>query len=207
MTPAVIRQVMPHCADAERWSQALTIACNRFGVTGKDSAAAFLGQIAHESRELTRLEEDLTYSGPRLMAVWPMRFPTLGDAAPYVRNPRALANRVYANRMGNGDEASGDGWTYRGRGPIQATGKKNYTAFFKALKAEMKPELLLTPEYGALFAAWFWAANGAQLIAHDGVTENEFASITRIVNGGKEGLRERMTYWKRAQEALYGERI
>ena len=116
-----------HPTQARNFLEPLQEAAHQFGIDTPARFAAFLAQAMHESAGLTRLEEGLIYRTPeRIMAVWPSRFPSIADAMPMVRNPRGLANRVYAGRMGNGDEASGDGWRFRGRGIFQLTGRDNY---------------------------------------------------------------------------------
>src|SRR6266481_4067159 len=128
VTEAIISAVMPKCPDVAAWVAPLNSALSRFDITDRRRAAAFLAQVAHESSELTHLIENLSYSAARLIQVWPRRFPTLKKARTYERNPEKLANYVYASRLGNGDEASGDGWRYRGRGLIQLTGRSNYAS-------------------------------------------------------------------------------
>jgi putative chitinase len=115
--------------------------------------------------------------------MWPQRVPTMGDAAKLTRNPQALANRVYADRLGNGNEASGDGWRYRGRGLIQLTGRSNYVAAGDALGTPyvMVPEWVSQPVHAALTAAWFWASNGCNELADS----SQIDAITRRVNGPK----------------------
>ncbi|MCO2453868.1 glycoside hydrolase family 19 protein, partial [Pseudomonas aeruginosa] len=116
------------------------------------------------------------------------------------RNPRAIANNAYASRNGNGDEASGDGWRYRGRGLLQITGRANYRAAGAGLgqPLEQEPELLEQPEFAALSAAWWWASHGLNDLADRG----EFAAITRRINGGTNGQAERLALWERAKRVL-----
>ena len=128
LTASQLAIIMPSCPDPENWAQALNTAMEKFEITTPSRMAAFLAQLAHESGQLTRLTENLNYSAKRLTQVWPNRFQTLEKAAPYEKKPEKLANYIYAKRLGNGDEASGDGWSYRGRGPIQLTGRGNYRA-------------------------------------------------------------------------------
>jgi putative chitinase len=145
-----------------------------------------------ESFGFTELEENLNYSAGRLEVVWPKRFPA---GSPNVdrcaRNPEALANAVYCDRMGNGDEASGDGWTYRGRGLIQITGKANYEALAKADARAADPDWLKTPAGAAYSACWFWSTRkpSLNLLADSW----ELTAITRAINGGTEGLEERIS--------------
>lgn len=194
-------------ADADRWLEPLNAAMASWEINSPQRIAAFLAQIAHESAGLTRLEENLRYSAKRLCQVWPKRFPSLQVAAPYANNPEKLANRVYAGRLGNGDEASGDGWRYRGRGLIQLTGRSNYASCGKALDIDLDetPDVLAEPTTASLSAAWFWSSRGLNELADHAPgddDERDFTRITVIINGGKVGLAERLALWRRAQEAL-----
>src|SRR5713226_4099532 len=145
---AVLQTVMPRCKEPTNWVAPLNAAMARFDINDARRAAAFLAQIAHESAELCSLTENLSYSAARLMSVWPKRFPTVAAAQQYERNPEKLANFVYASRLGNGDENSGDGWRYRGRGLIQVTGRGNYCAAGTALDLALEddPDQLAQPE-------------------------------------------------------------
>ena len=145
--------------------------------------AAFLAQIAHESQELNRLVENLNYSAAALMSTWPKRFPTLADAEPYARQPERIANRAYANRLGNGAEQSGDGWRYRGRGIIQVTGRGNYHEIGAALALplDVQPELLEQPANAALSASWFWKSHLLNPLADhqtNDIDDADFLTIT-----------------------------
>ena len=165
-----------------------------------DRQAAFLANLSHESGNLSRLEENLSYSPHRLTEVWPSRFPTLDSAREYGWNPTRLANKVYANRMENGSEESGDGWRYRGRGPIQATGKRNYRRYQEATETPVleNPDILLTPRGGADFAGWFWEEVGANVPAD----AHDIGRVRELVNGGKIGLVEVTAIWRRALDVL-----
>lgn len=200
---AALKAIAPE-APAD-WIGPLNIAMQRFGVVEPREQAAFLAQVAEESGELTRLEENLRYHADRLMAVWPHHFPTLEVAAHYAANPEALANLIYANRFGNGDAESGDGWRYRGRGLIQVTFHDNYRDFGNAIG---DPSVLQSPEklagdkqYAALSAAWFWRAHNLNRLADTG-TPQDFDSISRTINGGDTGRVTRLQYWGRALKAL-----
>ena len=161
--------------------------------------ASFLAEIGHESCHLQRLEENLNYSADALAKIWPKRF-NAAQAAQYARHPEMIANRVYAGRYGNGDEASGDGWRYRGRGLLQITFKDNCAACGAALGLDLVaiPELLLEPRNAALSAAWFWKSHG--LDAED--DDDDVTRETRVINGGARGLAERQAIFKRAMEVL-----
>lgn len=160
--------------------------------------AMWLAQCGHESRGFTALEENLNYSAEALARTWPKRFPTPAEAESYARHPEAIANRVYGGRMGNGPEASGDGWRFRGRGLIQLTGRANYTACAAALGLDCvaHPELLAEHRGAALSAAWFWKTR--KLVALGG----DVAAVTRVINGGTNGLAGREILYRRALAAL-----
>lgn len=184
---------------------ALNVAMKRFGITSPVRVAAFLAQVGHESSQLNRLVENLNYSDQGLAATWPSRYRG-ADGQPnalaqrLARNPRAIANNAYASRNGNGDEASGDGWRFRGRGLLQITGRANYRAAGTGLgqPLEQEPELLEQPEFAALSAAWWWSTHGLNELADRG----ELAAITRRINGGLNGQAERLALWERAKRVL-----
>lgn len=169
-------------AQAQRFVDPLTLACARFDINTPPRLAAFIGQCAVESARFTALEENLNYTNAqRIRDVWPSRVPTVDIAASLVRNPQALANRVYAGRLGNGDEASGDGWRYRGRGLIGITGMANYTLAATALAMPLvtEPDLVAQPAGACLTAAWFWHVHQLNALADRGQVD----AITRQVNG------------------------
>lgn len=167
---------------AKVFADPLAEACRKFEITTKHRLAAFIAQVAHESANFTRLEENLFYTTPeRIRAMWPKRVASLADAASLARNPQRLANRVYANRLGNGDESSGDGWAYRGRGLIQLTGRSNYHVASDALGADYiaHPDLVAKPEDACLTAGWFWSSIHGNLLADAGLIDE----LTRKING------------------------
>lgn len=156
----------------------------------------FLGQVLHESAGLTRFTENLNYSPERLCQVWPERFPTLADARPYANNPEALANRVYGGRMGNTEP--GDGWRYRGRGPIQLTGKSNYAAVGDLIGQDLVglPELMEQPRYSLEATIAWW---------EDRIPDHMIGDpqkVTKRVNGGLIGLNDREHLASLAQGAF-----
>lgn len=169
-------------AQARQYAIHLDAAAARFAITTPRRVAAFVAQCLIESANLVTVEENLWYTTPQRAAdVWPSRFKTAADAMPYMRNPQALANRVYAGKLGNGNEASGDGWRYRGRGLKQLTGKTNYAAATLALDVDYlsAPDLVAKPEHAAQTAAWFFASTGCNELADAG----NWDAITRKVNG------------------------
>ena len=202
-----LKAIMPLC-DADLWIAPLNAAMERFEINTPTRMTAFLAQLAHESTETTQLAEGLYYSRPeRLCAVWPKRFPTPAAALPYTKNPQKLANFVYANRGGNGDEASGDGWRYRGRGLFQLTFRDNYRLTGLALNLPLAddPDRVSTPEVAALIAANYWQRLGLNALADhqpDDDDMQDFVQISIRINGGRVGLTERKRYWAIAQKAL-----
>lgn len=173
-----------------QWLDALNATFERFAIDTPQRQACFIGQCGHESGGFKVLSENLNYSAKGLCATWPKRFADEASAAPYHRQPEKIANRVYAGRMGNGDEASGDGWRYRGRGLIQLTGKANYQAAGSALHADLlaSPDLVATAQYAALTAGWFWHSNNLNALAD----KLDHTGITRRINGGTHGLDDRI---------------
>jgi putative chitinase len=157
----------------------------------------FLAQCAHESGNFKLTTENLNYSKEGLMKVFKKYFPNEVLAKQYERKPNAIANRVYANRMGNGDENSNQGATYKGRGYIQLTGKDNYSAFDKTVDEDVlaTPDLVAT-KYPLLSAAWFWNSRNLNALADKGATDADVTSITKKVNGGTHGLADRISKFK-----------
>jgi putative chitinase len=185
---------------AALWLMPLTVAEDEFLIDTPRRQAAFLAQIGHESTGLAHLEENLNYSAQRMMAVWPKRFPTIESARYYEHSPERLANFVYANRNGNGGYVSGDGWRYRGRGPIQTTGLHNYALLRDALGLDVvtAPEMLLAPVAGARSAANYFARHGCNSLADVG----DIDGISRIVNGGTQGIDDRRRRYVAALQIL-----
>ena len=173
---------------------------DRWGIQTLRQQAAFIGQCGHESGNFRVLEENLNYAADRLMKIWPKRFPTIDVAQPYHRNPRKIANKVYANRMGNRDEASDDGWRFRGSGWVQLTGHDNFYHFGKAMGEDfvMKPDLVRTPEYAAQSAGWFWSTHKCNQIAESG----DWKALTKRINGGEIGLADRIKHTQHAMQVL-----
>lgn len=193
---------------AARWLDPINETLDRFGIDTINEVASFLAQVGHESTGLLHVVENLNYSATGLAATWPSRYRDKATGKPNAkaislnRKPIAIANDAYANRMGNGDVASGDGWKYRGRGPIQTSGKGNYTKCGQYLGLDLlnHPELLEQPKYGALSAGWFWHVNG--LDAHD--DDLSALAETKKINGGTNGLADREKRMRMALQALKG---
>lgn len=197
-------------ADVEPWLQPIAAAMAEFGIDTPAREAAFLAQIVHESDGLRAMEENLNYHASRLPVVWPRHFYLAPDepngrldASQYEHNPEALANVVYANRMGNGPESSGDGWRYRGRGLIQLTGRSLYAQAGAALQLDLlnQPEVLRQPEAAARAAGWYWQHINGNALA-DPATQQSFAQLTEAINGALTGEDHREQLWKRAQSLL-----
>lgn len=200
---AAIRAAGATQAAAAAFAPHLAAACLRYSIASRRQIAAFLAQAGHESAGFSRLVENLNYTTPqRILAVWPKRFPGgLAEAAQFVRNPDRLANRVYANRLGNADENSGDGARYLGRGLFQLTGRANYMAAGDAIGIDYKarPELVALPEHAALTAAWFWATTGCNALADQGMLD----ATTRRINGpAMLGRQDRQERYEAALQAL-----
>jgi putative chitinase len=160
--------------------------------------AHFLAQCGHESGNWKFKVENLNYSAPALQSVFRKYFPDEATAAQYARKPEMIANKVYASRMANGDEASGDGWRFRGRGYIQLTGRQNYTSFDKVVDEDVLtyPDLV-AEKYPLLSAAWFWDNNKLNGLADKGSTDADITAITKRVNGGTHGLEDRIAKFRR----------
>ena len=155
----------------------------------------FLGQCAHESGNFKFTSENLNYSTKGLIATFPKYFKQPGLAEAYARNPERIASRVYADRMGNGAEGTSDGWKFRGRGYIQLTGKSNYSTFDKFVNEDVmsNPNLVAT-KYPLLSAGWFFHKNKLNLISDKGLTEPVMLELTKRINGGTNGLQDRIKY-------------
>ena len=157
----------------------------------------FLAQAGHESGGFKITNENLNYSAKGLQGIFKKYFPSEAVALDYAKKPQKIANRVYSGRMGNGNEASGDGYKFRGRGYIQLTGRDNYTAFGKAIGVDIaeNPDLVAT-QYALASAAWFWSKNNLNKIADTGATDEAVTMITKRVNGGTIGLADRIKHFK-----------
>jgi putative chitinase len=166
---------------------------NKYNITTPERMAAFLATVHHESNGFRQFTENLNYSPDRILQVWPTRFDP-ESAKRYCNRPQALANRVYANRMGNGSEATGDGWRYRGRGAIQITGFNNYKSMSRILDLELDIlcEYMETTLGAIESAAAWWNTNGCNELAD----RQDMAAVTRKVNGGTTGLANRQFLYK-----------
>lgn len=177
-----------------KWGPGTYKAARDYFKLSNAQAAHFFGQCAHESGNFKAFSENLNYSAKGLNGTFRKYFPTEASAQPYARNPQKIANKVYGNRMGNGPESSGEGYKFRGRGPIQLTGKDNYTAFSKDIG---RPDVLTNPDIVANelafeSALWFFRKNGLLAIADKGVSTAVITQISKRVNGGTLGLDDRI---------------
>lgn len=176
----------------------LSTAMEKFEINTQLRGAHFLAQAKHESGNFIHVVENLNYSAQGLRGTFPQYFPDDATALHYERKPEMIANRVYASRMGNGDEKSGDGFKFRGRGYIQLTGKLNYDTFGKAIGEDLHntPDLLMIAKYASLSAAWFFSTNGLNEIADKGSADTIVQQITKKINGGLNGITERISNLK-----------
>lgn len=211
MTPYQLQLVVPTAP--MYWLIALAEAMPKFAINNISREAAFIGQVRHESQELTRFQENLNYSNPeRIVNIFRGHFDLDHDrvadpdeiefARKYAMNPKALANRAYAGRLGNGDEASGDGWRYRGRGPIQITFRDNYRLYGEAIGEDLvnKPDDLLIPRTGAAASCAYFQVNGCNELAD----VSNIAAITKKINPGMAGLIERTALTNHTRKILEG---
>jgi len=186
----------------EQWVDALNETFARFDIMNPLRQAAFIGQCGHECGGFKILEENLNYRAETLMKLWKNRFPTLEVANEYARNPKKIANKVYASRMGNRDESSGDGYRFRGRGCIQLTGHANYFHAGQACGEDfvMNPDLVATPKYAAMTAGWFWNTHKLNPLAD----LKDYVTMTKKINGGTIGLDDRIRHINHALDVLNG---
>jgi putative chitinase len=199
-----LQAVAPHLSAADRpdWVGILSGRAGAAGLSNPRRAAAFLGQCAFESGGLQCLEENLNYSSARLREVWPAHFPRLATAGACAFQPIKLANTVYANRLGNGDAASGDGWRFRGRGLIQITGRDAYERFAQAMDMTLDQAVAhaCTRAGAADSALWFWSDNHLNELADTW----QLDLMTRRINGGVEGIADRIRLCQAALHVLGG---
>jgi len=198
-----LQQIIPQNAHVEHWFEALSTILPDYEIDTPQRCAAFLAQCAHESGGFNAIQENLNYRAVTLRKVFPKYFPTDALAEEYANKPNkqeAIANRVYANRMGNGPEESGDGFRYCGRGLIQLTGKQNYSKFAESIETpvEQVTEFLQTFEGCVQSAAWFWEANNLNQYADSG----DILTMTKRINGGTIGLEDRQKHYHHALQVF-----
>jgi len=199
LTKEQLKQILPKNPYIDHWFDALSKLLPDYEINTPQRMAAFLAQCAHESGGFTALKENLNYKAATLRKIFPKYFPTDEIANQYANMPnkqQAIANKVYASRMGNGDEASGDGYRYCGRGLIQLTGKDNYSWFAASLEisVEEAAQYLETFEGAAQSACWFWETNNLNQWADKG----DILTLTKRINGGTIGLEDRIKHYEHA---------
>lgn len=184
------------------WYNALCEILPVYEINTPERVAAFVAQCAHESGGFKFLKENLNYRAESLMKTFPKYFSDMSTAKAYEKQPEKIANRVYSNRMGNGDEASGDGFRYLGRGLIQLTGKNNYTIFAASIDTPLEeiPEYLQTFEGAVQSACWFWEQNNLNQWAD----KKDILTLTKRINGGTIGLADREKHYKHALHLFVG---
>lgn len=191
-----LSQMIPGNQNVHEWWEALIAVLLEYDLTSPERAAAFISQCAHESNNFTAIKENLNYRAVTLRKVFPKYFPVDSLAAQYEHKPELIANRIYGNRMGNGNEESGDGFRYCGRGLIQLTGKHNYQNFADSIgmPIEDMPEYLATFEGAVKSAAWFWNTNNINNLADTG----DVLAVTKKINGGVIGYDDRLSRYNHA---------
>lgn len=203
LTLEQLKQLLPNNSHVETWYESLSQFLPEYEIDTTNRMAAFIAQCSHESGEFTTLKENLNYRWQSLRKVFPKYFPNDAIAQKYASLPdkqEAIANRVYANRMGNGPEESGDGFKYRGRGLIQLTGYQNYKRFADSLgiTPEEASEYLETFEGATESACWFWSTNNLNQWADAG----DMITLTKRINGGTNGLEDRIQHYEHALHVL-----
>lgn len=208
--PDTLREIMPSVGTrAETYTPALSKAMAEFGITTHLRQAAFLAQVLHETMGLKALTESFNYTPPAILATFntaerkrftPAMAEEYGRTNTHGAQQAKIASTAYANRMGNGDIESGDGWKFRGRGFFHLTGRDNYAACGKTLKLDLlaRPDLIEFPEGAARSAGWFWLTNGLNALAD----ADNIVALSKRVNGGTNGLAERVSLYQRAKKAL-----
>jgi putative chitinase len=202
LTESQFKKLFPNCKEPAGWVDAMNEVFPKYEINTAGRIAAFVAQCGHESGGWRTFSENLNYSAKALDAIFGKYFVKAGrNAEEYARQPEKIANVVYANRMDNGDSESGDGWRYRGRGPIQLTGKANYAAFASDMDVDVldNPDLVSEDKEVALMSAiWFWNKNKLNQYADSG----DIKTMTRRINGGYIGLEDRIHHYKDAMEML-----
>lgn len=199
MTIEKLAKCIPSNSEIPEWYSVYTKVLPTYGIMGELREAHFIAQMGHESGDFKFLVENLNYSAQGLLKTFPKYF-TPAQAARYARKPQMIASRVYANRMGNGSEASGDGWKYRGRGIIQITGKYNYSEYakYKGISLDDAVDFLMTKEGAMDSACWYWMSRGLNSMAD----KDDLIGITKRINGGLKGYEDRKIRYRRARAVL-----
>ena len=199
-----VKSLLHKNREAEFWYNAMSQYLPQFGITTPARVAGFIAQGQHESADFTILQENLNYSAKGLRSIFPKYFLDDAIAMQYQKKPEMIANRVYGGRMGNGPEASGDGYKFRGRGVLQLTGRANYTQCSRDLFGDdtlaNDPDLVRTPEYAIITACWFWYKNKLNEICDRG----DIVLLSKRINGGTIGLEDRIKHWNDALDVFEG---
>lgn len=202
LTTKQFEELYPRCKDPEGWVNAMNDVFPKYDIDTPKRVASFIAQCGHESAGWRYFSENLNYSEKALNAVFSKYFSKAGrDAGEYARQPEKIANIVYASRMGNGDTESGDGWKFRGRGPIQLTGHNNYSSFSDDMGVDVttNPDIVSEDKKISLMSAiWFWNKNGLNKYADSG----DIKTMTRRINGGYIGLEDRIEHYNHALKLL-----
>jgi putative chitinase len=198
-TQEQLQAIIPQNQHVEHWYEALCKILPDYEIDTPQRVAAFLAQCAHESGGFNAIQENLNYKAESLCRVWPKYF-NANNANDYAHKPEQIANRAYANRMGNGPEESGDGWRYCGRGLIQLTGKQNYSKFAESIDTPLDQitEFMQTFEGCVQSACWFWEANNLNQYADSG----DILTMTKRINGGTLGLEDRTNHYHHALQVF-----
>ena len=203
-TVEMTRDLLSGNNEADEWHEHIVYMLPKYDIDTPERVAGFMAQCGHESNNFRVLKENLNYSATALDKIFGKYFKRAGrDAQQYHRQPEKIANVIYANRMDNGDTASGDGWKFRGRGIIQLTGRYNYTKFAKSINTGLRATVeYLEAKQGALESAcWYWDTNGLNAIADS----QDIVKMTKRINGGTIGLADRKKHYKHALEVFGGE--
>lgn len=200
LTTKIFKQAFPNCKSPDEWVEIFNQLLPVFNVT-ESTVACFLAQCAHESGQFNILEENLNYSSKALLSVFPKYF-NEEQAVKFQRKPEVIGSIVYANRMGNGDVKSAEGYKFRGRGIIQLTGKDNYRKFslfaFEDERLLEDPSIVTQKKFAALSAFWFWKTNSLNAVYEKG----GLLAVTKRINGGTNGLEDRKKYYEKLKELL-----
>lgn len=198
-----LSQILKGNIHVDDWYEALKNNLPHYNIDNKNRICAFIAQCAHESANFKILKENLNYRAESLQRVWPRHFPSDRIAQEYAKQPEKIANRAYANRMGNGDESSGDGWKFCGRGLIQLTGRNNYQLFADSIGYDIEelPNYLMTFDGAVKSACWFWTVNELNQWAD----QSDIKTLTKKINGGILGLEDRIKHYNHALEIISGD--
>jgi putative chitinase len=200
ITSQQLSQILTKNKNVGDLANILTKVFPKYEINTKNRVAGFLAQCGHESADFTILKENLNYGAKGLRGVFPKYFPDDATAAKYERKPEMIANRVYASRMGNGDEKSGEGYKFRGRGAIQLTGKENYTKFAQSIGKTLDETIsyVETLEGAIESACWFWKTRNLNATCD----ADDIVKMTKLINGGTIGLEDRKAHYEKAKKVL-----